>query len=63
MKYENEDPFEDENSKMNVKQLATLKLHEKNHSGGNPYQCDTCNKSFKQKNNLKVHKMIHTDER
>ena len=39
-------------------QAGTLRKHKLNHTGDQPYSCDTCGKGFTQAGNWKKHKLI-----
>lgn len=41
--------------------IYSLKDHKRIHANEKPFKCDVCNKSFRLKNNLRLHKMIHID--
>ena len=45
------------------KRPNNLRIHERVHSGEEPYKCCYCQKTFKDKCNLNSHKRIHTGEK
>ena len=44
-------------------QKATLKQHERKHTGETPYHCSQGGKSFVRSGELKIHERIHTGEK
>ncbi|XP_035602984.1 zinc finger protein 436-like [Oncorhynchus keta] len=45
------------------KGLRNLNVHERTHTGENPYDCSHCGKSFTKLGNLKEHERTHTQEK
>uniref|UniRef100_A0A1I8P3J5 Protein krueppel n=1 Tax=Stomoxys calcitrans TaxID=35570 RepID=A0A1I8P3J5_STOCA len=42
---------------------ASLIIHIRRHTGHNPYKCDSCDKAFPRRQDLKIHQRMHTGER
>ena len=43
--------------------MAALKDHERFHTGEKSYDCVICNKAFRKSGALRMHKMIHDEQR
>lgn len=39
-----------------------LKIHQQDHSGARPFQCETCGRCFRTANRLKLHKATHSGD-